>query len=261
MLGQLQADLSVAKAIQKHLIPNQLEDIAGFKAYNKYISGSAHFTESFDIIASPNNKFLWIVLYMTEGFGLSSLLTQTLLNLQNKKLLQTKQHMDLDELFDELSIALNKAHNKGQYRLCTLKIDLTTLKVYGISAGMPPLLSCQKPSPHQQQFSLCCPESWPASTLEAAHSSQILSAEQAVNFCYQAHPGEKLFITGAQWNALSPVNSFYEALTGKETESRPLLDQVNNMSLTAAKYMQQHHRQFDFSLIALEIDSRKLHLA
>lgn len=261
LLDQMQADVNLAKAIQKLLIPNQLPDIVGLCAYNKYISGSSHFTESFDIIATPQKKALWIVMFMTEGFGLSSLLNQTLLNLQSKKLLQEKEDMEVEELFDVLSVALSHAHNKGKYRLSTIKIDLATLKIYGVATGMPPILSQKLDSPTQKKFSLCCLDQWKENKLEPSHSSEIIAAHKAVQYTYQAIPGEKLFFMGAQWNANSSVAEIFAPLLKNETEDQSLLDQINSLSLSASKYMSQHHNQSDLSLIGIEIDSKKLHLA
>lgn len=266
LLKNTEEDLRIAEGLQKALMPNRVPGITGLKIHAKFISAKQLSSESFDIIESKDKRYVWIVNSWTERYGLSSLLLQVLVHLQSVALVNSFSSPDIHQVFNDLSLSLTQTQKTGHYSLRVLRLDLSTLKIQGLSIGQGPLLIRKLEGARLGGFEIFQAEMLmqnPA-LLQKAFSANPVLAENAYAFTGSLEPGTRLYILGKEWNAPSAdLQSFVAPLAllsgvkpGSET-----LDDLNHLVYRADEFRKKLGLESDITGISLEIDARKLHLA
>lgn len=262
MLEHTHEDLKIAESLQKLLSQNRLPNVPGLKVQARYIPALQICSESFDIVPTKDHKQIWFVMSWTQTHGLSSLLLQALVHLQSQAILDAKPKISLDEAFNDLSMALAEAKKEGLYRLTLCRLDVASLQMTGLSAGGAPLIFKKRrdwkilgEEAFQQNF---------AEHFTAPSSANPRLADKALAFSFTFEPGSRLFLMGASWNAKAA--NLQEYLHSLEIESMAqteahLLDDFNHLLIRAQKHLKTKNEENDLTLLAMEVDAKKLHLA
>ncbi len=261
LLQTTQEDLILAQDLQKLLSPNRLPEVPGLKVQARYLPALQISAESFDILPTKDHKQIYFVSSWTESYGLSSLLLQSLIHLQSRALLEAKPKASLEEIFNDISTQLTASKKNSRYRFTLLRLDVASLQVTGLMIGGAPLLLKKKhewkivgESELQKDFSYCQPAQSAAPTL----------AEKAFPVHFTFEPGSRLFIMGASWNATAPsLEDFLRPLELPQIsrESADLLSDFNHILVKSQGFLKARGEENDLSLLALEVDQKKLHLA
>jgi len=265
-------DLDIARALQRTLMPNRLPEVPGLTCYARYIGEGDLSAEGFDLIPTKGGAQVWLVGSWTERFGLGSLLLQSLVSLQSRALVEAKPKTSVQEVFNELSIALTEARKSGHYRLHVARLDMSTLQVEGCAIGSLPLLrrSLDRTSWGPWDFVQSEALRQRPELLAAAVSAAPVLANQAYAYSFALPPGSRLFYLGASWLGEEPTRmpplAAVEAKLGvrmnEATESgSSLLEDLNALLKRAEDALSADLRRADLATLAFDVDPRRLHLA
>ena len=260
----MDADLEVARELQKMLLPNRTQDISGLKSLARYISAQQIASESFDLIPTKDGRELWIFTAWTESFGLSSVLLQALVHLQSRALVESRPNIGLDEAFNELSTSVTQAKKTGHYRLMVAKLNISTLEMSGISVGFTPWFRRSRGPGGYGPWSFASTElPITGDTIAPASSDAPELSSQAHHFSFHATPGTRLLFLSPGWNA-NPKSS-QEYLLPLDLESVPrtndIADDLNHFLMKGQAHLKKTGTEADQTAVILEIDAKKLHIA
>ncbi len=267
LLETTQEDLRLARTLQTQLMPNRLPEMVGLQCHARYISARELSSESYDLIPVHRNRELWIVQSWTSSFGLSSVLLQSLVRMKSTELIQNSQGPQVEKVFDDLTESLTQAQKKGTYRLLVARIDLNKLLLEGVAIGQAPLLVRSYTKGVMGEMAYVSPEPIlkNASLLSRASSETPISSLRAYRFSHTLEAGSRVFVTGSEWNADSPLEDWAKPLRFKnlldDGKEDVLLANLNHLAMSMEDHLKTKGRTSDVTVIGLEINPRLLHLA
>jgi hypothetical protein len=97
--------------------------------------------------------------------------------------------------------------------------------------------------------------------LQRAHSKSGLQAANAYNYSFHLNPGARLLLMGREWLNAETDFDFTWLNLKNMPEDKELIDDLNYVLVQGETYMKQQKVRNDLSCLALEVDSKKLHLA
>jgi len=265
LLKNAENDIELASHIQKKYFQNRLPSIPGIKCLSRYISSYGLNADGIDVFTHHKGRDIWVIGYWTQSFGLNSLLTQTLVNLQTQKSIQSSSdRLDASQVFDDLSLCLCDAKKQGLYRLFVAKLDTHSLNFSGFSTGSLPIFTREQRGRAWQTTKFLNSTAFASHVelLEAANSSAPITSDRAHAFNHTFSPGTRFFYFGNSWStglnfeAIQSVFNFSEL-----AQDSDLVDDLNHLFISCQNEMKEHEQSGDLSAIAFEIDARKLHLA
>ncbi len=271
-------DLKLAKKIQGLLMPNRLPKFPGLESYAKYISARELSSEFYDLIPTDNHRHLWIVQSWTSNFGLGSLITQSFMTLQGRKLLAHSDQKSVRDVYTELLSTFMELHEgqKGTLRLMLRRLDMNRLKLESVGFGFPPpLLRLQERNLwgpfqiealeyHAQLQSPLAPKSYAELTAESVPPAE---------YSLQIRPGSRIFFMGASWNPTANLQEFFRPINSQTAEQddnsgspeatshSELLDDLNFLVLESQQFAKTNQIKSDICIEAFEVDRKLLHLA
>jgi len=266
LLLATQEDLILAEKLQKALMPNRLVDIPGLTCHARYIAAEQVSSDSFDIISAPHHKYIYFMMSFTETHGLSSILLQSLVHLQSKNLIMGKQALGLEEIFNTLSASVADAKRAGKYRLMVCRLDTRSLEFSGITKGFCPPVRRRLTRQNLEPFEVLSREAAQnhPTAFEAAVSTAPALAPDALSFSVHLGAGDRLFLLSRDWNSqAATLHNWLEPLdldAGSEAGT-DLVDDFNYLLGRADRFNKRQEPKGDVSLVALEVDPKKLHLA
>lgn len=260
-------DLRTARELQKYLIPNRTPEVTGLKTYARYIGGGELSSESFDLIPSKDGKELWIVTLWSESFGLSSVLLQALVHLQTTALLSSRTKLSSMDVFNELSASASGARKSGRYRLSVTRIDTTSLECEGTSIGFAPWFRRRQSAggwsgaePVQAEALNLDP-----ALIQPANSAAPRLAADAYAYRFHAGPGTRTFFFTHAWAPESGrLEEIIQPLKLSEAPAKTtgdLAGDMNAVTMRAQDAIRASGFNGDLTMIAFEVDAKKLHLA
>ncbi len=268
ILDNARNDLELATTLQKLLIPNRTQNISGIDCFTRYYSAGQLNSDTYDIIVSPNGRHLWFVHLWTGSFGLSSLFLHAIVQLQAQAQSKIEPKPALEDFFDVITMSLAESKRNIPYRIRICSLDTGTLKLRALSQGFPPLLKRNARGASVGEWNAIGLEGFQdAKSFADATSGGGLKSSEATLTETTLEPGARIFSISPTW--------FREATNWKtfmaplqigigESGSRPdtdLKDDTNHLLFRAEAYTKSQPIPQDLSVIALQIDHNKLHLA
>ena len=265
LLKSSEEDLEIAQHLQKVLHPNRIPKVPGLKCLARFISAQQLNSEGFDIIPTLKGKESWIIASWTESFGLSSILLQSMVHIQSKALVESRPDVTPSEIFNELSISLASAKRAGNYRLLVAKLDNLTLKINGFGIGVAPFLTRKMDRNEFGEWSFAFADAFKQKPelFEAANSATPVLSDQAYAFAFTVPPGSRLFYLSRSWFETGGLDDFLKALKldKRAPKKSELIEDLNLLLIHAEDHMRATSLEADITVVALEVDSKKLHLA
>lgn len=268
ILENTRADLELATVLQKLLIPNRAETIAGIECLTRYYSAGQLNSDTYDILISPNGRYLWFVHMWTGSFGLSSLFMHAIVQLQAQTQSKAEPRASVEDFFDVITLTLAESKKPLPYRIRLGCLDTGTLKLRSLSKGFPPLLKRTRRGAGVSEWQPLGLEGYQdEGALESALTTDNLTSNGAILTETVLEPGSRLFSLSPTWNRDAKTWKTFMAplqIATGESGSRPdtdLKDDANHLLYHAEAYTKLQPAPQDLSVIAVEIDANKLHLA
>jgi hypothetical protein len=268
ILENTRNDLQLATTLQKLLIPNRTQNVSGINCMTRYYSAGQLNSDTYDLIVSPNSRHLWFVHLWTGSFGLSSLFLHAIVQLQAHAQSKLDPKPSLEDFFDVITLSLAESKRDIPFRIRLSCLDTGTLKLRSLSQGFPPLLKRNTKGTSVGEWNAIGIEGFQnASAFANASSSSGLSAQKAVSTETILEPGSRIFSISPTWNREATDWKTFMApleIGLGESGSRPdtdLKDDANHLLFKAEGFTKSKPVPQDLSVIALEIDRNKLHLA
>lgn len=268
ILENTKADLELASSLQKLLIPNRTQNLAGIECLTRYYSAGQIGSDTYDLVSSSNGRHLWMVHLWTGSFGLSSLFLQAIVQLQTHAQSKTEPKPQLEDFLDVILLSLAQAKKNTPFRISLSSLDTGTLKLRSLSLGFPPLLIRNAKNTSVGD--------WMALNLEAFQnnhafkdymSSEGITSKDAILTEATIEPGSRIFSISPTWNrSAHDWKAFASPLKigigeeGSRTDT-DLKDDLNHLLFRAESHTKKSTIPQDLSVVALGIDRNKLHLA
>jgi len=260
-------DLEMAKKLQKTLIPNRTRNIAGIETLARYYSAGQLNADSFDILSSQNSRFLWAFHIWTGSFGLSTMFMQAMVQAQASAFTEENQSLEVKDFFNLIVKTFSESTKPHPYRLRVIKMDTGTLKTQALSYGFAPLLK-RTPSPAGYgQWQVLGTDSFKSQHMMNAVSSETIDYKEAHFSDFVIEPGSRLFSISPTWNReVSEWKDHYAPLKVAQGDEgarsdTDLKDDLNHLLYNAEEYTKKCKEPQDLSVLAFEVDKKKLHLA
>ncbi|HVJ63795.1 MAG TPA: hypothetical protein VM901_00925 [Bdellovibrionota bacterium] len=268
ILENTRQDLELATTLQKLLMPNRTHNVSGVNCITRYYSAGQLNSDTYDLITSPSGRHLWFVHLWTASFGLSSLFLHAIVQLQTQAQSKMEPKPSLEDFFDVIALSLAESPRNIPFRIRLSSLDTGTLKLRSLSQGFPPLLKRSARGASVTEWNAIGLEGYAEETAFADASSKGgLNSSQAVLTETTLEPGCRIFSISPTWNREArDWKSFMAPLQigVGDSGSRPdtdLKDDTNHLLYRAEAYTKAQPITQDVSVIALEIDRNKLHLA
>lgn len=268
ILENTRADLELATTLQKLLIPNRTQNISGINCFTRYYSAGQLNSDTYDLIVSPNGRHLWFVHLWTGSFGLSSLFLHAIVQLQAQAQSKIEPKPSLEDFFDVITLSLAESKRNIPYRIRISSLDTGTLKLRSLSQGFPPLLKRSTKGTSVGEWNAIGLDGYQESDVFAdATSLGGLTSAEALLTETSLEPGTRIFSISPTWyREAQDWKTFMAPLEIGlgESGSRPdtdLKDDTNHLLFKAEAHSKAQPVPQDLSVIALEIDRNKLHLA
>lgn len=268
ILENTRADLELATTLQKLLIPNRTQNVSGVQCLTRYYSAGQLNSDTYDLLVSPNGRHLWLVHLWTGSFGLSSLFLHAIVQLQAQMQAKAEPKPSLEDFFDVIVLSLAESKRSIPFRIRLTSLDTGTLKLRSLSQGFPPLLKRTAKNTSVSEWSALGLEAYQDEMAFAdVLSSGGLRAESALLTETTLEPGSRIFSLSPTWNREAQDWKTFMApleIGISQGGSRPdtdLKDDANHLLYQAERFTKATPVPQDLSVIALEIDRHKLHLA
>lgn len=268
IIENTRADLELATTLQKLLIPNRTQSLSGVACFTRYYSASQLNADTYDLLVSPNGRHLWFVHLWTGSFGLSSLFLHAIVQLQAHAQSKSEPKPSLEDFFDVITMSLAESKKPIPYRIRLASLDTGTLKLKSLSQGFPPLLKRTAKNTSVSEWNAIGLDSYQNEiAFKDALSSNVLTASNAILTETSLEPGSRIFSISPTWNReatnwktfMAPLQiGIGESGSRSDTD---LKDDANHLLYQAEKFTKAKPVPQDLSVIALEIDRNKLHLA
>jgi phosphoserine phosphatase RsbU/P len=134
MIGQLQTELRMAGLIQKALSPTELPNIKGVELSSKFVPGTRHGGDYFDIFEHEDRFRFGLVISSASGYAMSSLFLSVLIKLAGQ--IEARRGLEPHKVLESISRELlGSCQAKDSASLFYSVIDRRSFELSYVSAG------------------------------------------------------------------------------------------------------------------------------